>query len=112
VAVADVDEAGARAVATACGEPAFAIAADLATAEGPGDMAASTRTDAHSVGRTSDPATVMDGLAARISTCVVRRPRSRGWCHLAIPRCRGAKARQVRVTVERLTGGADGLVSW
>jgi 3-oxoacyl-[acyl-carrier protein] reductase len=35
VAVADVHEAGAQAVAEACGQPSFAIGVDLATADGP-----------------------------------------------------------------------------
>jgi NAD(P)-dependent dehydrogenase (short-subunit alcohol dehydrogenase family) len=40
VAVADVNEAGARAVAAACGEAALAIAVDLARADGPASMVA------------------------------------------------------------------------
>ena len=42
VAVADVNEAGARAVAEACGVPSFALAVDLATAAGPARMVEET----------------------------------------------------------------------
>jgi NAD(P)-dependent dehydrogenase (short-subunit alcohol dehydrogenase family) len=42
VAVADINEAGAQAVAAACGQAAFAIAVDLASAEGPAWMVAQT----------------------------------------------------------------------
>jgi NAD(P)-dependent dehydrogenase (short-subunit alcohol dehydrogenase family) len=38
VGVADVNTAGAEAVAAACGDPAFSIAVDLATADGPAQM--------------------------------------------------------------------------
>jgi NAD(P)-dependent dehydrogenase (short-subunit alcohol dehydrogenase family) len=41
-AIADVNEGGARAVAAACGDAAFAIAVDLATADGPARMVAET----------------------------------------------------------------------
>jgi NAD(P)-dependent dehydrogenase (short-subunit alcohol dehydrogenase family) len=42
VAVADISETGARAVAEACGDAAFAIAVDLASAEGPAWAVAET----------------------------------------------------------------------
>jgi NAD(P)-dependent dehydrogenase (short-subunit alcohol dehydrogenase family) len=42
VAAADVNQAGAQAVADACGAPSFAIAVDLATAEGPARMVEET----------------------------------------------------------------------
>src|SRR5262245_50353216 len=42
VAVADVNQAGAQAVATACGDGAFAIAVDLASSQGPGAMVEET----------------------------------------------------------------------
>jgi NAD(P)-dependent dehydrogenase (short-subunit alcohol dehydrogenase family) len=42
VAVADVNEAGAQAVAATCGQAAFAIAVDLARADGPAWMVAET----------------------------------------------------------------------
>jgi NAD(P)-dependent dehydrogenase (short-subunit alcohol dehydrogenase family) len=42
VAVADVNEAGARAVGAACGDGAFAVAVDLASAEAPAWMVAET----------------------------------------------------------------------
>jgi NAD(P)-dependent dehydrogenase (short-subunit alcohol dehydrogenase family) len=42
VAVADVNQAGAQAVAEACGDPSFALAVDLATAEGPARMVEET----------------------------------------------------------------------
>ncbi len=42
VAVADVQEAGAQAVAEACGAPSFAIGVDLATADGPARMVEET----------------------------------------------------------------------
>jgi NAD(P)-dependent dehydrogenase (short-subunit alcohol dehydrogenase family) len=42
VAVADISETGAQAVAAACGDEAFAIAVDLASAEGPARAVAET----------------------------------------------------------------------
>jgi len=42
VAVADIDEAGAQAVTAACGDDAFALAVDLASAEGPAWVVAET----------------------------------------------------------------------
>jgi NAD(P)-dependent dehydrogenase (short-subunit alcohol dehydrogenase family) len=42
VAVADVNEAGAQAVAAVCGSPAFAIAVDVGTADGPARMVEET----------------------------------------------------------------------
>jgi NAD(P)-dependent dehydrogenase (short-subunit alcohol dehydrogenase family) len=42
VVVADVNAAGAEAVAAACGDPAFALAVDLATADGPARMVEDT----------------------------------------------------------------------
>jgi NAD(P)-dependent dehydrogenase (short-subunit alcohol dehydrogenase family) len=42
VAVADINESGAQAIAAACGDAAFAIAVDLATADGPARMVAET----------------------------------------------------------------------
>jgi NAD(P)-dependent dehydrogenase (short-subunit alcohol dehydrogenase family) len=42
VAVADVNAAGAEAVAAACGDPAFSIVVDLGTAEGPARMVEDT----------------------------------------------------------------------